>query len=49
MEPYKITAARNVCGGARFSQGAGMGRSSTNSFLGPGRGQARPQQNPRSS
>lgn len=49
MEPYKVPAARGMRGRGRFSQSAGRGRSSTNSFLVPGRGQARPQQNPRSS
>lgn len=49
MEPYKVPAARGMRGRGRFSQSAGRGRSSTNSFLVQGRGQARPQQNPKSS
>ena len=49
MEPYKVPAARGVHGRGRFSHSARRGRSSKNSFLVPGWGQAQPQQNPRSS
>ena len=49
MEPYKVTAFRGVRGRGRFGQSTGRGRASSNSFLGQGRGYARPQQNPRSS
>ncbi|CAH3195726.1 unnamed protein product [Porites evermanni] len=47
MEPYKVLASRGVRGRGRFSQSAGRGRASSNSFLGQDRGHARPQQNPR--
>ena len=47
--PYKVLASRGVRGRGRFSQSAGRGRASSNSFLGQGQGDARPQQNPRTS
>ena len=49
MEPYKVPASRGVRGRGRFGHSAGRGRASSNSFLGQGRGHARPQQNPRTS
>ena len=49
MKPYKVPASRGVRGRGRFSQSAGRGRASSNSFLGQGRGHAWPQQNPRTS
>ena len=49
MEPYKVSASRGVRGRGRFGHSAGRGRASSNSFLGQGRGHARPHQNPRTS
>ena len=49
MEPYKVPASRGVRGRGRFGHSAGRGRASSNSFLGQGRGHARPHQNPRTS
>ena len=42
MEPYKVPASRGVRGRGHLSQSVGRGRASSNSFLGQGRGHARP-------
>ena len=49
MEPYKVPSGRGVRGRGRFNQSGGRGRTPTSSFLGRGRGQAWPQQNPKQS